>query len=54
MSITTIDLLCEKYYWITHYYCLDNPEKLVDPDMKDLCEPDSEPSVFPAQQAPNN
>jgi len=47
----SIDPHCEKYYWITPYvYCLDNPEKLVDPDRKLPCEPEPETSGVPAQQ----
>jgi len=37
MQWTTLDPLCEKYYWITPYaYCLDNPVRLIDPKGKNV------------------
>ena len=33
---TSVDPLCEKYYWISPYaYCMNNPIKYVDPDGRD-------------------
>lgn len=37
----TVDPLCEKYYNVTPYvYCLNNPIRLIDPDGREVAQPD--------------
>ena len=37
MQWTSVDPLCEKYYWISPYaYCLNNPVRFTDPDGREV------------------
>ena len=47
---TTVDPLCEKYYWLSPYlYCGNNPVNAVDPSGKDIWRLDSEGHISSSQ-----